>query len=125
MAEIIYESTFTFHQTPEEMTESYQEFLASDKRLFNRRGSDESTSGSSDVQPKTDLNVNAAEFIPSLASPISKTGQRRSKRSLRKGSKRCCQYCLKKGFDAAQYGSHSMRHPRNQQLICPILLSNL
>ncbi len=119
-----------------------QEFLASEKRLFNRRGSDDSESSTASAsQPSplssSPLNPDAPEFIPPISTlqtegkaknksadqPTSKRNRRC--RSRRNSVKRCCQHCLRKNFDAAQYGSHSMRHPKTQDLICPVLLSNL
>ena len=53
------------------MTEDYFTFLTNSKRLFNRRGSKDSNGSTSDDEKNisaTTLNVNAAEFIPKIAS---------------------------------------------------------
>jgi hypothetical protein len=47
---------------------------------------------------------------------------------LRKASmkrRRNCSYCKRKGFDAAMYGSHTLRNPQNDDLMCPTLTSIL
>merc|ERR1711874_131536 len=103
--------------------EELDEFLSSEKRLFNRRGSDDSIVSSSPLNP------NAQEFVPTTQMEPSKgLVCKRSKKKTRKNNKssppRCCQYCLKQGYDEAMYGSHSMRK-KSKELICPILLSNL
>ena len=126
--------------------EDYDFFLKSEKRLFNRRGSNDSSQSSSLSSSPTDseeirasnydsktqslvtsLNPEAQEFIPGKAeestSSLTKKSSKRSKKG-KSTSHRCCQFCLKKGYDEAMYGSHSMRK-KSKELICPVLLSNL
>merc|ERR1711934_466483 len=122
------------------------EFLRSERRLFNRRGSDESTysttSAASQEPPKEGkpeysgnpswntglLNPEAQEFIPKTTestSPAGTPGRKTGKKNKKKSpTHRCCQHCYKMGYDEAMYGSHSMRK-KTKEIICPILLANI
>ena len=134
--------------------EDYRKFLASDKRLFNRRGSndsnDSSTSSSQSLKFELKLNPEAKEFIPapiesskpgdtpgdtlagisggtSGGTPLGTQGGRKSSKKNKKNrtpSHRCCQYCLRMGYDEAMYGSHCLRK-KTKEIICPILVANL
>ena len=124
--------------------EEYDFFLKSEKRLFNRRGSNDSSpllgsspADSDEIQASNydsktqtllmSLNPEAQEFIPGKAGESASALTKKSGKRNKKGkstSLRCCQFCLKKGYDEAMYGSHSMRK-KSKELICPVLLSNL
>ena len=116
-----------------------QSFLTSEKRLFNRRGSNEQhfydiTSTSLPQQP-TNLNVNAPIFVPKSPTkssnrpqPENQSPPRRRPKSKRRGSGsslRSCQYCKRKGFDEIMVATHTLRNPQTSEIICPQLLANI
>lgn len=109
-------------------------FLTSEKRLFNRRGSNE-TSESDDASKPASLNINAPIFVPKSktakpsedeqsASPNQQRKRAKSKRR-NKLSFRNCSYCQRKGYDAIMASTHTMRNPQTSEIICPFLLKDI
>lgn len=105
-------------------------FLTSEKRLFNRRGSNES---SDDTNQPGSLNVNAPIFVPKSSTtkpseneyPPSPQQRKKTKSKRRNKLTRNCQYCQRKGLDAVMVSTHTMRNPQTSEIICPFLLKDI
>ena len=110
---------------------SEEEFMSSSERLFNRRSSKDSNSSD-----QTDdggaisitLNVNAPIFYPNPSKAVltnKNSKQPKKNKTWRWKSRRICDYCKRKGENSSMYNSHTLRHPETDELMCPLLLSNL
>ena len=117
-----------FESTLPDIEES-NDFLSSEKRLFNRRGSGEENQY---AFTSTSLNVNAPIFVPqkktfahSENSITTIHQQRQPRRKKVSTNKRNCLYCKRKGMDAVTVGTHNLRNLSTNEIICPFLLQNM
>ena len=110
------------------------EFLTSDKRLFNRRGSSDTGEENEHDLSSTSLNVHAPIFVPqqkkhvitvadATLATIQQEKQPRRKKST--SNKRNCLYCKRKGRDSITVATHNMRNSSTGEVICPFLLENM
>ena len=116
--------------------EESDDFLTSDKRLFNRRGSSDTGEENEHDLSSTSLNVHAPIFVPqqkthAIAITVTEASlaklqqERQPRRKKSSSSKRHCLYCKRKGRDPVTVATHNMRNSSTGEIICPYLLENM
>ena len=104
-----------------------EEFLTSEKRLFNRRGSNDQSDESESktkVSKTQRLNAMAPIFVPKHMKELEDSRKRGQQRRVY-STKRACSYCKRKGFDSVSMSTHTLRNPQNSEIICPFLLKDI